>query len=67
MTRTVRRFVEFQSETNGARTTPAAPRPLPTDFPTTIHLRLTNTNGTLTAAYSTNGDGVDQRPAARPR
>ncbi|HYH71960.1 MAG TPA: ThuA domain-containing protein [Nocardioides sp.] len=48
------RFVEFQSETNGQRTTPGAPA-LPADFPTTIHLRLTNTNGTLTAAYSADG------------
>ena len=48
------RFVEFQSETNGSRTTPGAPA-LPADFPTTIHLRLTNTDGTLTAAYSADG------------
>jgi regulation of enolase protein 1 (concanavalin A-like superfamily) len=48
------RFVEFQSETNGQRTTPGNPA-LPADFPTTIHLRLTNTNGTLTAAYSRDG------------
>ena len=48
------RFVEFQSETNGQRTTPGAPA-LPADFATTIHLRLTNTNGTLTAAYSADG------------
>ncbi|NYE36076.1 glucose/arabinose dehydrogenase/PKD repeat protein/type 1 glutamine amidotransferase [Nocardioides cavernae] len=48
------RLVEFQSETGGNRSTPGAPR-LAADFPTTIHLRLTNTNGTLTAAYSTNG------------
>ncbi|RYB93835.1 DUF1349 domain-containing protein [Nocardioides oleivorans] len=49
------RLVEFQSETNGTRSTPGAPR-VPADFPTTIHLRLTNTGGTLTAAYSTNGE-----------
>ena len=48
------RFVEFQSETAGSRTTPGAPA-LPADFPTTIHLRLTNTDGTLTAAYSADG------------
>ena len=48
------RFIEFQSETAGSRTTPGAPA-LPADFPTTIHLRLTNTNGTLTAAYSADG------------
>ncbi|MEO5665707.1 MAG: Ig-like domain-containing protein, partial [Nocardioides sp.] len=48
------RFLEFQSETAGVRTTPGAPV-VPTDFPTTIHLRLTNTNGTLTAAYSADG------------
>jgi glucose/arabinose dehydrogenase/type 1 glutamine amidotransferase/regulation of enolase protein 1 (concanavalin A-like superfamily) len=48
------RFVEFQSETGGNRTTPAAPT-LPADFPTTIHLRLTNTGGTLTGAYSADG------------
>ncbi|GAA5113650.1 hypothetical protein GCM10023339_18310 [Alloalcanivorax gelatiniphagus] len=48
------RFVEFQSETGGNRTTPASPT-LPADFPTTIHLRLTNTGGTLTGAYSADG------------
>lgn len=48
------RFVEFQSETAGSRTTPGNPG-VPADFPTTIHLRLTNTNGTLTAAYSADG------------
>jgi PKD repeat protein/type 1 glutamine amidotransferase len=48
------RFIEFQSETGGSRSTPGAPA-LPADFPTTIHLRLTNTNGTLTAAYSADG------------
>ena len=48
------RFVEFQSETGGSRTTPGAPA-LAGDFPTTIHLRLTNTDGTLTAAYSADG------------
>lgn len=48
------RFIEFQSETAGNRTTPGNPA-LPADFPTTIHLRLTNTNGTLTAAYSADG------------
>ncbi|WP_210503403.1 OmpL47-type beta-barrel domain-containing protein [Nocardioides xinjiangensis] len=48
------RFVEFQSETNGQRTTPGS-SDLPADFPSTIHLRLTNTNGTLTAAYSSDG------------
>ncbi|MGF9753812.1 ThuA domain-containing protein [Microvirga sp. 0TCS3.31] len=48
------RFVEFQSETGGNRTTPGSPA-LPADFPTTIHLRLTNTDGTLTAAYSRDG------------
>jgi regulation of enolase protein 1 (concanavalin A-like superfamily) len=49
------RFVEFQSETNGSRTTPGAPA-VPADFPTTIYLRLVNTGGTLTAAYSSNGE-----------
>lgn len=48
------RFIEFQSETAGSRTTPGNPA-VPADFPTTIHLRLTNTNGTLTAAYSADG------------
>ena len=49
------RFIEFQSETNGSRTTPGAPA-VPADFPTTIYLRLVNTGGTLTAAYSSNGE-----------
>ncbi|KRE21210.1 ThuA domain-containing protein [Agromyces sp. Soil535] len=49
------RFVEFQSETAGARTTPAAPA-LPSDFPSTIHLKLTSDGTTLTGAYSTNGE-----------
>ncbi|GAA1825092.1 ThuA domain-containing protein [Agromyces salentinus] len=49
------RFVEFQSETGGARTTPAAPA-LPADFPTTIHLKLTSNGTVLTGAYSTNGE-----------
>ncbi|GAA1942929.1 OmpL47-type beta-barrel domain-containing protein [Nocardioides hwasunensis] len=48
------RLVEFQSETNGTRSTPGAPR-LSADFPKTIHLRLTNTGGTLRAAYSADG------------
>ncbi|WP_161490306.1 ThuA domain-containing protein [Agromyces aureus] len=49
------RFVEFQSETGGTRTTPAAPA-LPADFPTTIHLKLTSNGTVLTGAYSTNGE-----------
>ncbi len=49
------RFVEFQSETAGSRTTPGAPS-VPGDFPSTIHLRLVNTGGTLTAAYSADGE-----------
>lgn len=49
------RFIEFQSETNGSRTTPANPA-VPADFPTTIYLRLVNTGGTLTGAYSANGE-----------
>lgn len=48
------RFVEFQSETAGSRTTPGNPA-VPADFPTTIHLKLTNTDGILTAAYSADG------------
>ena len=49
------RFVEFQSETAGARTTPAAPA-LPIDFPSTIHLKLTSDGSVLTGAYSTDGE-----------
>ncbi len=48
------RLVEFQSETNGTRTTPAAPV-VATDFPSTIQLRLTNVGGKLTGAYSADG------------
>jgi glucose/arabinose dehydrogenase/type 1 glutamine amidotransferase/regulation of enolase protein 1 (concanavalin A-like superfamily) len=48
------RFVEFQSETNGSRTTPAAPV-VAADFPSTIHLRLTNVAGKLSGAYSADG------------
>lgn len=49
------RFVEFQSETAGARTTAASPT-LPSDFPSTIHLKLTSDGSVLTGAYSTNGE-----------
>ncbi|GIM63369.1 hypothetical protein Pve01_80320 [Planomonospora venezuelensis] len=49
------RLVEFQSETNGSRTTPAAPV-VATDFPSTIHLRFTNTAGKLSGAYSADGE-----------
>ncbi|MFC5729434.1 MULTISPECIES: ThuA domain-containing protein [Nocardioides] len=48
------RIIEFQTENNGSRTTPAAPA-VPADFPTTVNLRLVNTGGTLTGAYSTDG------------
>lgn len=48
------RFLEFQTETGGTRATHGAPT-LPSTFPATIHLRLTNTGGTLTAAYSSDG------------
>ena len=50
-----RRFVEFWSETNGARTAHGGNAFVATAHPTTIHLRLTNNNGTLTGAYSTDG------------
>lgn len=48
------RFLEFQAETNGTRTTPAAPV-LPTTFPTTAHLRLTSNGTTITGSYSADG------------
>ncbi|MCD2440921.1 ThuA domain-containing protein [Agromyces sp. SYSU K20354] len=48
------RFIEFQSETAGSRTTPAAPA-LATDFPSTIHLKLTSNGTVLTGAYSADG------------
>jgi len=48
------RLVEFQSETGGTRTTPAAPV-VADGFPSTIHLRLTNSGGTLRGAYSADG------------
>jgi regulation of enolase protein 1 (concanavalin A-like superfamily) len=47
--------VEFQSETNGRRTTPAAPV-VAADFPSTIQLRLTNVAGKLSGAYSADGE-----------
>ena len=50
-----RRFVEFWTETNGARTAHGGNAFVAADHPTTIHLRLTNNGGTLTGAYSTNG------------
>jgi glucose/arabinose dehydrogenase/PKD repeat protein/type 1 glutamine amidotransferase len=49
------RLVEFQSETNGSRTTPAAPV-VAADFPSTIHLRFTNVAGKLSGAYSADGE-----------
>ncbi|MFD4421091.1 ThuA domain-containing protein [Agromyces sp. NPDC058484] len=48
------RFIEFQSETGGVRTTPAAPA-LPADFSSTIHLKLTSNGTVLTGAYSADG------------
>ncbi|WP_022894858.1 ThuA domain-containing protein, partial [Agromyces subbeticus] len=48
------RFIEFQSETAGSRTTPSAPA-LPAGFPTTIQLKLTSNGTTLTGAYSADG------------
>ena len=50
-----RRFVEFWTETNGARTAHGGNAYVATDHPTTIHLRLTNNGGTLTGAYSQDG------------
>ena len=50
------RFVEFWSETGGSRTGHGSNADLPGDFPTTIHLRLTNNGGTLTGAWSPNGE-----------
>ncbi|HEY1105347.1 MAG TPA: DUF1349 domain-containing protein, partial [Agromyces sp.] len=55
------RFIEFQSETGGSRTTAAAPT-LPADFPSTIHLKLTSDGTTLTGAYS--ADGTSWTPLA---
>lgn len=55
------RFIEFQSETGGSRTTAAAPT-LPADFPSTIHLKLTSDGTTLTGAYS--ADGTTWTPLA---
>jgi cytochrome c len=49
------RFIEFQSETGGVRSTPAAPT-LPADTPSTIHLKLTSDGTALTAAYSIDGE-----------
>ncbi|WP_210651190.1 OmpL47-type beta-barrel domain-containing protein [Nocardioides sp. SYSU D00065] len=57
------RLVEFQSETGGNRTTPAAPV-VAASFPTTIHLRLTNTGGTLTGAYSADGTAWTTLPGS---
>ena len=50
-----RRFVEFWTETNGARTAHGGNAFVASDHPAAIHLRLTNNGGTLTGAYSTNG------------
>ena len=49
------RFVEFWSETNGSRTAHGGNANVAANFPTTIHLRLTNSGGTLTGAYSPDG------------
>ncbi|RIJ70805.1 DUF1349 domain-containing protein, partial [Nakamurella silvestris] len=48
------RFVEFQAETNGTRTTPAAPA-VATSFGTTIYLKLISNGTNVTAAYSADG------------
>lgn len=48
------RFVEFQSETAGTRNTPGS-TDVPAGFGTTIHLQLRNAGGTLTAAWSADG------------
>ena len=56
------RLVEFQSETNGTRTTPAAPV-VASNFPSTIQLRLTNVGGKLTRCLL--GRRVHLDPAGR--
>jgi len=49
------RFLEFQTETNGNRTTHASST-LPTDFPTTAYLKLVKAGSTLTAHWSRDGE-----------
>ncbi len=61
------RFVEFWSETNGSRTGHGGNANLPANFPTTIHLRLTNNGGTLTGAWSPDGDDLDEHGRHRRR
>ncbi|RKQ93981.1 glucose/arabinose dehydrogenase [Solirubrobacter pauli] len=61
-----RRFVEFWTETNGSRTAHGGNAYVATDHPATIHLRLTNANGTLTGAYSTNGTDWTNMGATAP-
>lgn len=65
------RFIEFQSETAGSRSTAAAPA-LPADFPSTIHLKLTSDGSVLKGAYSADGTNwtalagqLSQKPNSR--
>lgn len=65
------RFIEFQSETAGSRSTAASPT-LPADFPSTVHLKLTSDGSVLKGAYSADGTNwtalagqLQQKPNAR--
>lgn len=48
------RFLEFQTEADGVRATHDGVN-LPTEFPSTVHLRLSSDGAAVTAAYSTDG------------
>ncbi|MGH2945489.1 MAG: ThuA domain-containing protein, partial [Solirubrobacteraceae bacterium] len=50
------RFLEYQTETGGSRSWHGANVIVDESFPTTLHMRLTNAGGTLSAAYSTDGE-----------
>ena len=59
------RFLEFQTETNGARTTHAS-FTVPADFPATAYLKLVSDGTQLTAHHSTNGESWTQLAGTAP-
>ncbi|MBD8080167.1 ThuA domain-containing protein [Cellulosimicrobium arenosum] len=59
------RFLEFQTETGGARTWHGQ-ETVAEDFPSTVHLRLVSDGSQITAAYSADGEAWNDLDGAAP-